>query len=246
MISEKTKTAINEATSVSEKDELETPKSDIQVVYGPLLKYGAVALVMVSFIVTSAIVIEKQMNNIDDEIAVIDTDTVVIANVETATKTQDIQSSQIAAIKQIINTEFKTAKPSSTKINIAKVDKSIIKETNTKEEAINKEIITTSAAVTTPAKATVDKVVITAPVRKSSTSSMMLAQHHEIMLKNDQKQLERVKLNHEKHIETLRKLSGQQNSYLEQNIKRLESNHLKQIAAIKRSQDFRIAMTNRI
>ena len=249
MISEKTKAAINEATSISEKDELETPKSDTQIVYGPLLKYGVVAIVMVSFIVTSAIVIEKQMNNIDNVVALIDTDTVVITNTETTTETQDRQPSETIAIKQIVETRIDNAKPSSTKtagVTAAKVDENSIKETNAKQETIDKEIVTASVVELTPATATIDKVLITATERKSSSSSMMLAQHRGIMLKNDQRILERVKLNHEKYIEILRQQSGKQNNYHEHNIIRLESNYLKQVAAIKRSQDLRIAMTNRI
>ena len=78
------------------------------------------------------------------------------------------------------------------------------------------------------------------------SNTVILANHQNITLTQDQKHLERLKLNHERQIETMRRQSGRQNSYLEQNILQLESNYLKQVSAIKRSQDFRKSMTNRI
>ena len=69
MISKKTKTAIHNATTVSPKEDQTSPPSDIKIVYGPLLKYGAVAIGIVSVIITAAILTERKVENYNNELA---------------------------------------------------------------------------------------------------------------------------------------------------------------------------------
>ena len=69
MISKETKTAINNATTVSPKDNKVSPPSDVKIVYGPLLKYGAVAIGIVAVIITAAVLTERKVENFNNELA---------------------------------------------------------------------------------------------------------------------------------------------------------------------------------
>jgi hypothetical protein len=90
----------------TETEQNKTSKSDHKAVFGPLGKYAAIAVVMVSIIVTTAIMLDKQLSTVEQEIATIEnevtaliiadtTDTAVIVTDETAE-----DSSQLAAVDQ--------------------------------------------------------------------------------------------------------------------------------------------------
>ena len=90
----------------TETEQNTTSKSDNKAVFGPLGKYAAIAVVMVSIIVTTAIMLDKQLSTVEQEIATIEnevatlimadtTDTAVIVTDETAK-----DPSQLAAIDQ--------------------------------------------------------------------------------------------------------------------------------------------------
>jgi len=90
----------------TETEQNKTSKSDHKAVFAPLGKYAAIAVVMVSIIVTTAIMLDKQLSTVEQEIATIEnevatlimadtTDAVVIVTDET---TKDL--SQLAAVDQ--------------------------------------------------------------------------------------------------------------------------------------------------
>lgn len=92
----------------TETEQNKTSKSDHKAVFGPLGKYAAIAVVMVSIIVTTAIMLDKQLSTVEQEIATIEnevatlimadadaTDAAVIVADET---TED--PSQLAAVDQ--------------------------------------------------------------------------------------------------------------------------------------------------
>ncbi|VAW50290.1 hypothetical protein MNBD_GAMMA05-1331 [hydrothermal vent metagenome] len=53
----------------TEKQATNTAPSDNKVIFGPLGKYAVIAIIMVSIIVTTAIMLEKQLNTIDQQVA---------------------------------------------------------------------------------------------------------------------------------------------------------------------------------
>jgi len=53
----------------TEKQTENTPAADNKVIFAPLGKYAVIAIIMVSIIVTTAIMLEKQLNTIDQQVA---------------------------------------------------------------------------------------------------------------------------------------------------------------------------------
>lgn len=93
-------------TMTTETEQNKTSKPDHKAVFAPLGKYAAIAVIMVSIIVTTAIMLDKQLNTVEQEIATIEnevatlimadtTDAAVIVTDET---TED--PSQLAAVDQ--------------------------------------------------------------------------------------------------------------------------------------------------
>ena len=56
----------------TEKQTKNTTTSDNKVIFGPLGKYAVVAIIMVSIIVTTAIMLERELNTIDQQVAEIE------------------------------------------------------------------------------------------------------------------------------------------------------------------------------
>lgn len=65
-------------TSETKSENTTTPavenKSDNKTVFGPLGKYAVAGVIMVSIIVTTAIMLDKQMNTVDEKLAIIEND----------------------------------------------------------------------------------------------------------------------------------------------------------------------------
>ena len=51
-----------------------TSPTDNKAIFGPLGKYAVIAVIMVSIIVTTAIMLDKQLNTVDAQIAQIEAD----------------------------------------------------------------------------------------------------------------------------------------------------------------------------
>lgn len=107
--------------------------SDNKVIFAPLGKYAIVAVIMVSIIVTTAIMLDKQLNTVEEKIAGIESETVI--NVASA---KDEQQSAEA----VVETE-KT-------VESAKVDVYVTTKTKTKEQE--------STEVTAKAETTIETV----------------------------------------------------------------------------------------
>ncbi len=60
-----------------------TPKTDNKSTFAPLGKYAAIAVIMVSVIVTTAIMLDKQLNSVEQELAAIESEVASLNNTET-------------------------------------------------------------------------------------------------------------------------------------------------------------------
>jgi len=249
MITEKTKDAIKEATTVIPREESNNSPSDAQIVYAPLLKYGAIAIVMVAIIVTTAILTDRQIEGFNGPTAQATTNNEVLAQVATQPETINNQVSEVVAMNEQVevkvNAENETTLTQAAESTIAIIEHADADEVSAKEMAAEQERVVVVAETKTPQITPVASTVSAAP-GSLSTTAIAMAHHRDLMQKQDEKQLELVKINHERHIAILRNQFGQQNSYMEKNIKQIESHYLKQVAALKRSQQLRQSMTNRI
>jgi len=88
--------------------------NDNKAVFGPLGKYAVVAVIMVSIIVTTAIMLDKQLNTVDEKIAAIETEVTEIHTIDaitadTATSNETVEivasTSEINATKEITSAE---------------------------------------------------------------------------------------------------------------------------------------------
>lgn len=107
-------------TSETKSENTSTPavenKSDNKTVFGPLGKYAVVGVIIVSIIVTTAIMLDKQLNTVDEKLTVIENDlsqtytaeteknneaatAVIDETVEIATTTTTESSNEVAAIE---------------------------------------------------------------------------------------------------------------------------------------------------
>jgi hypothetical protein len=81
-------------TSETQSEKTTTPavenKSDNKTVFGPLGKYAVVAVVMVSIIVTTAIMLDKQLNTTEDKLAVIEDQVSQTYAAQTETKSEAV------------------------------------------------------------------------------------------------------------------------------------------------------------
>lgn len=81
MTNKKTK---NETDKKTETQETQSPVNDNKTVFGPLGKYAVVAVIMVSIIVTTAIMLDKQLNTVEQHIAEIENE---VASIDEFTDT---------------------------------------------------------------------------------------------------------------------------------------------------------------
>jgi hypothetical protein len=117
-----TKTTITDTEINEEQDK----QSDARIILGPLVKYAAVGFVLVGIIITTAIMLDRQFNSIDREVAELrtklaqsNTDTMIEADADTSTgpqaaaapavEAEDVQ--QQPAIAEVAETEMPAAEP---------------------------------------------------------------------------------------------------------------------------------------
>jgi len=70
-----------ETETKTEQDKVS--KSDNKAVFGPLGKYAAIAVIMVSIIVTTAIMLDRQLNTVEQEIATIENEVAALIIADT-------------------------------------------------------------------------------------------------------------------------------------------------------------------
>jgi len=95
-------------TTETKTEKTETPASnDNKAVFGPLGKYAAIAVIMVSIIVTTAIMLDRQLQSVDEQIAAIEDEVASIhaaeSNIpeETAVIVTTAQNTEVAEVEVI-------------------------------------------------------------------------------------------------------------------------------------------------
>jgi len=62
----------NTPETTIENEKNSNAPSDARIILGPLVKYALIGLVLVSVIITTAVMLDRQLNNIDREVAALE------------------------------------------------------------------------------------------------------------------------------------------------------------------------------
>lgn len=247
--------------------------SDNKTVFGPLGKYAAVAVIMVSIIVTTAIMLDKQLQSVDDKIAVIEDE---VANIHTAeanfsaetnaapvttTETPDVvateeSTSEVVAVVEVVEapqaadvyvaTAPATNKPATAESSVTAASEPV------QAAAVEKpEVIEEKHTVATENVAKVrQQQLATENQQRIKTYKQEQKKHMSEMFARikilEAQQLDRYKANQDGQVVRLREQIGQQQQMIETLILRNKELFDMRAASMQRNQDNREQTINRI
>lgn len=248
----------------------ETPQdniSDRRLILGPLLMYGVVAFVIAGVIVTTAVMLNNEYNQIDKQVAAVEAEIAQQNQMEAHAEQKaivDVKNTEVISAEVISAIETEQAKEETEAIETTNV---IASNAETNPAAAlpeeNSPIATSSAEPATVVSATAASTTIASETKTPSTVTATpqiadkifdpkvsiatrRAEHHELMVKQDQKQLELFKASQARQIEWLRNQLAQQQERIdtieERNLKTYEMRE----ADVKRMQETREQFLNRM
>ena len=221
-----------------------TPKTDNKSTFAPLGKYAAIAVIMVSVIVTTAIMLDKQLNSVEQELAAIESEVASLNNTETTALVES-------------NPETKTEQDAVAAVESVAVESAAVEpETNeTQELPTNTQDITTTVAVeNTPSNDTQANAVQNEIEQKADDriaaykleQKSRMADMYARIKTLESKQLEQYKSNQDKQVEQLRARVSQQGHLIEELIARNKDLFELRTANVQRNQARREDILNRI
>lgn len=247
--------------------------SDNKAVFGPLGKYAMVAVIMVSIIVTTAIMLDRQLKTVDQQIAAIEeevadmptstTDETNIAEsgADTSTAVADAEIQAIEVIEEVVVDEA-TATPEAVAV-VAEIVETPVTEAAVAPQAATAPVAATEAAQENPATAAQFK--MTAAKDSAQARQKKMAQENQARIeayKLEQKQrmtemfarintlesqqLDRYKANQDGQIVRLREQIAQQQKMIEALISRNKELFELRAASMQRNQTNREQALNRI
>ncbi len=253
----------------------ETPAtSDNKAVFGPLGKYAAVAVIMVGIIVTTALMLDRQLQSVDEQIAAIEKEVASIhaaeasipeqtATVETAgadVEVTEVEVTEEAASETVAVVETVAEPAAVTETTTAPVVAAVA-EAPAVQEAATPAVVDSTEATTT-----------TAPFEMAAAKNNAAQAHQEQLAKENQaridaykqeqkqhlsemfariktlesRQLDRYKANQDSQIARLREQISQQQQMIEALVLRNRELFELRAANIQRSQNNREQALNRI
>ena len=251
----------------------ESKTSDNKKTFGPLGKYAVVAIIMVSIIVTTAIMLNKQLGSVNEQLAVMETEAAEIyaANSTDAVASEaTIKTPETAEATETEATpvEVQTAEVQAVEVQAVEAPSAevLVATENTVKETVSEAIISTEQTSST------DVAVIAPAMDKNSAED---DQPQLAMAKRDQErqariesfkleqkqhmaemfariktleaqQLDNYKSYQDKQIERLRQQIARQEQMIEELIVRNEDRFDMRAASMQRSQSNRAEMLNRI
>ena len=260
----------------TEKNTENTPTTaaqDNKAVFGPLGKYAVVAVIMVSIIVTTAIMLDKQLNSVDQQIAAIEEEVAEMHAADTATTTVEVEVVATA----VTATETTTTAETEVKAAIETVEAAeTVVETPTAEVLVAQEVTTAPAVTETVVSETDHKTAQTnaaapAQFELATAKSSAEARHAQLVKENqaridaykaeqkqhmtdmfarikalESKQLDRYKAKQDGQIERLRQQIAQQQQMIEALVLRNKDLFELRAANVQRVQANREQVLNRI
>jgi len=189
----------------------ENTTNDNKTVFGPLGKYAVVAVIMVSIIVTTAIMLNKQLGTVEEQLAVMasevaennaaisrntatteisDATTVSSSTISEAQETAEVAEAEVAPV-EVQATEIQAVETQATEVQAAAV---LVATENTGKETVSEAIVSTEQTSST------DIAIIEPEKSKNSAEAF---QAHRAMTKRDQERQARIesyKLEQKQHM----------------------------------------------
>ncbi len=236
-----------------------TPKTDNKSTFAPLGKYAAIAVIMVSVIVTTAIMLDKQLNSVEQELAAIESEVASLNNTETTALVESnpetkTEQDAVAAVESVA---VESVAVESVAVESVAVESAAVEpETNeTQELPTNTQDITTTVAVeNTPSNDTQANTVQNEIEQKADDriaaykleQKSRMADMYARIKTLESKQLEQYKSNQDKQVEQLRARVSQQGHLIEELIARNKDLFELRTANVQRNQARREDILNRI
>lgn len=251
MTTETTKEPVEKEAATSEET-LQKRPSDRRLILGPLIIYGLVAFVVAGIIVTTAIVIDKEYNQIDNQVADLKLE-LEQQQAEQLTEPNAIQTSESTEEPRIEETSRVNNANEAVEITTLEADTTIATAKATTPAETTPLQLSPPVQVTPPAAAPITSAV-TIPEQITGEDAFdprkrmqtRIAEHNELMARQDQEHLKTFKASQAKQIEWLREQLVKQQKRIDDIEKRnLETYEMRE-AAIKRMQDAREQSLNRI
>jgi len=236
-----------------------TPKTDNKSTFAPLGKYAAIAVIMVSVIVTTAIMLDKQLNSVEQELAAIESEVASLNNTETTALVESnpetkTEQDAVAAVESVA---VESVAVESVAVESVAVESAAVEpETNeTQELPTNTQDITTTVAVeNTPSNDTQANAVQNEIEQKADDriaaykleQKSRMADMYARIKTLESKQLEQYKSNQDKQVEQLRARVSQQGHLIEELIARNKDLFELRTANVQRNQARREDILNRI
>ena len=199
--------------------------SDHKLILAPLAKYGVVAVVIVGIIITTAIMMDREFNEIDAQVAALEIEIAQQNQLEQQAEQEITKTAEIAEVAHIESTK-----------TIASNDETTVVTTLPEVVLPVATAPVVTAAVPAPAQ----------PVLQTMDSKARIARFHEFMAQQDQKHLDSYKASQAKQIEMLRAQLTRQQERIEAIEKRNQESFAIREAAVKHMQKAREQSLNRI
>ncbi len=245
-------------TETDDNEEL-NKQSDARIILGPLVKYAAVGLVLVGIIITTAVMLDRQFNDIDREVAELQAqlaqasmDAAVETNADNSAGSQAEaapavavealkQEPAISAVAETTDAEKPAAKP--VVVNNVAATPAV---TQTAAEAVKKEVIVTESTVAEAAVAedtVVEATVADETIKHSDffdkSFDEMIAERNNYLKERDRLYLEEFKASLERQLQFMRERFAHQEQRIQEMEKRNQEIYDYRAASIKERQQRR-------
>ena len=233
-------------TNKTKSNETKSQSSE-QSTFAPLGKYAVIAVLMVGVIVTTAIMLDKQLNRAETEIASIEDEISKLNDAQTkatnapqsVTQTQGAEQATIASTTDTVIT---TAKIDKTAVNTVAVDSNVTNNQQSNDVAIaTAEEVTSTAMAETNADSHQTRIDSHKAKQKTRMTEMF-----DRIAKLESKQLAQFKTRQEEQVVRLRKQVNVQQQQIDSLIQRNENLFNLRTASAQRNQAQREQMLNRI
>jgi hypothetical protein len=261
-----TETTPDNKSSETENNSSTKNTVDNKTVFGPLGKYAVVAVIMVSIIITTAIMLNKQLNTVDEQIAVIENEVAGLNTVAPGTVTSVAETNEANTTEATVaEAEIATPEADTTQASIevadagtTPVEATPVTKQAASGQAVSKQTETPATEITT---IEADNTVTPAQVRRQSQlATKNQARIVTYKLKQKQRmtemfariktleaqQLDQYKANQDKRVERLRGQIAQQQQIIEALIIRNEKSLKVREASVQKKQTNREQILNRI
>jgi hypothetical protein len=208
-------------TPATETDNNEDPNmpSDARVILGPLVKYAAMGLVLVGIIITTAVMMDRQLNDIDREVAELEAQLAQANAATDSVQTADADE-QSSLEPQTAALPAEPAKSTVAEIAVAEKPEANVVNNTVAIPAVAQPVAQTTAIETSPVQAvaaetTADDDFLIQPKEE------IIAERNAYLKERDLEYLEAFKSSQDKKLELMRERLARQ----EQRIKEMESRY---------------------